>query len=141
MKKWIYKGANLAPHQGITVAVVNTGLCPGLKAKLLGFRCVLMTQDYPCTEPTDFDVAWDVETCTITVGETLKGTVSFVPGNANVRKDIAASITGDAAALSVSGEALLVSGVNAGTAELTVMLKSGQSKTYMITVKEAEQTT
>ena len=141
VKKWIYKGANLTPHQGITVAVVNTGLCPGLKAKLLGFRCVLMTQDYPCTEPTDFDVAWDVESCTITVGETLKGTVSYVPWNANVRKDIAASIAGDAATLSVSGDALLVAGVNAGTAELTVMLKSGQSKTYTITVKEAEKTT
>ena len=141
VKKWIYKQTNLTPHQGITVAVVNTGLCPGLKAKLLGFRCVLMTQDYPCTEATDFDVAWDVETCTITVGETLKGTVSYVPWNANIRKDIAASIAGDAATLSVSGDALLITGVNAGTAELTVMLKSGQSKTYTITVKEVKKTT
>lgn len=137
VKKWIYKGANLTPHQGITVAVVNTGLCPGLKAKLLGFRCVLMTQDYPCTEATDFDVAWEVESCTITIGETLKGTVNYVPWNTNVRKDIAASIAGDVATLNVSGDVLLVTGVNAGTAELTVMLKSGQSKTYTITVNEA----
>lgn len=137
VKKWIYKGASLTPHQGITVAVVNTGLCPGLKAKLLGFRCVLMTQDYPCTEATDFDVAWEVESCTITIGETLKGTVNYVPWNTNVRKDIAASIAGDVATLNVSGDVLLVTGVNAGTAELTVMLKSGQSKTYTITVNEA----
>ncbi len=141
VKKWIYKGANLTPHQGITVAVVNTGLCPGLKAKLLGFRCVLMTQDYPCTEATDFDVVWEVESRTITVGETLKGTVNYVPWSTNVRKDIAASIAGNAASLNVSGDVLLVTGVNAGTAELTVMLKSGQSKTYTITVKEAEKTT
>lgn len=141
VKKWIYKGASLTPHQGITVAVVNTGLCPGLKAKLLGFRCVLMTQDYPCTEATDFDVAWEVESCTITIGETLKGTVNYVPWNTNVRKDIAASIAGDIATLNISGDVLLVTGVNAGTAELTVMMKSGQSKTYTITVKEAEKTT
>lgn len=141
VKKWIYKGINLAPHQGVTVAVVNTGLCPGLKAKLIGFRCVLMTQDYQCTEPTDFNVIWDVETCEIAVGETLKGTIKYVPGNANVRKDIDASITGDAATLSVSGEALLLAGVKAGVSELTVTLKSGQSKTYTITVKEADKTT
>ena len=67
--------------------------------------------------------------------------MNFVPWNANVRKDIAVSIAGDAATLNVSGSALLVTGVNAGTAELTVMLKSGQSKTYTITVKEAEKTT
>ena len=58
-----------------------------------------------------------------------------------MRKDVAASIAGNAATLNVSGDVLLVNGVNAGTAELTVMLKSGQSKTYTITVKEAEKTT
>lgn len=70
-----------------------------------------------------------------------KGTVNYVPWNTNVRKDVAASIVGNAATLNVSGDVLLVTGVNAGTAELTVMLKSGQSKTYTITVKEAEKTT
>lgn len=33
--KWIYKGGNMKPHEPITVTIANTGLCPGLEAKLI----------------------------------------------------------------------------------------------------------
>lgn len=133
VKQWISQTSNLKPHHGVTVAIANTGLCPGLKAKLLSFRCVLLTEDLPCIEATDFNVEWDKD-CTTTVGQTLKGNVTFVPEDANVRKDFAATVNGESVALSVSGTALLVNGIKPGVSELTVTLMGGAEKTYKITV-------
>lgn len=35
----------MKPHEPITVTIANTGLCPGLEAKLIAFRCVNLTED------------------------------------------------------------------------------------------------
>lgn len=131
--KWIYKGGNLKPHEPITVTIANTGLCPGLEAKLVAFRCVNLTEDFECIPATGIGVNW-AGPLTIAAGSELKGEIVLTPTDANTKKDFKMKFTGDSIVASTSGTALIVRAKSPGSATITVTHISGAVYTCTINV-------
>jgi len=131
--KWIYKGGNLKPHEPITVTIANTGLCPGLEAKLVAFRCVNLTEDFECIPATGIGVNW-AGPLTIAAGSELKGEIVLTPADANTRKDFKMESTGDSIRASTSGTALIVRAKSPGSATITVTHIGGAVYTCTINV-------
>lgn len=131
--KWIYNGGNMKPHEPITVTIANTGLCPGLEAKLIAFRCVNLTEDSKCVPATGIGVNW-AGPLTIAAGGELKGEIVLTPAGANTMKDFKMEATGDSITASTSGTALIVRGISPGSATITVTHIGGAVYTCTINV-------
>ena len=131
--KWIYNGDNMKPHEPITVTIANTGLCPGLEAKLIAFRCVNLTEDSKCVPATGIGVNW-AGPLTIAAGGELKGEIVLTPAGANTMKDFKMEATGDSITASTSGTALIVRGISPGSATITVTHIGGAVYTCTINV-------
>lgn len=131
--KWIYNGGNMKPHEPITVTIANTGLCPGLEAKLIAFRCVNLTEDSKCVPATGIGVNW-AGPLTIAAGGELKGEIVLTPAGANTMKDFKMEATGDSITASTSGTALIVRGISPGRATITVTHIGGAVYTCTINV-------
>lgn len=131
--KWIYNGGNMKPHEPITVTIANTGLCPGLEAKLIVFRCVNLTEDSKCVPATGIGVNW-AGPLTIAAGGELKGEIVLTPAGANTMKDFKMEATGDSITASTSGTALIVRGISPGSATITVTHIGGAVYTCTINV-------
>lgn len=131
--KWIYNGGNMKPHEPITVTIANTGLCPGLEAKLIAFRCVNLTEDSKCVPATGIGVNW-AGPLTIAAGGELKGEIVLTPAGANTMKDFKMEATGDSITASTSGTALIARGISPGSATITVTHIGGAVYTCTINV-------
>lgn len=131
--KWIYNGGNMKPHEPITVTIANTGLCPGLEAKLIAFRCVNLTEDSKCVPATGIGVNW-AGPLTIAAGGELKGEIVLTPAGANTMKDFKMEATGDSITASTSGTALIVRAKSPGSATITVTHIGGAVYTCTINV-------
>ena len=136
--KWIYNGGNMKPHEPITVTIANTGLCPGLEAKLIAFRCVNLTEDSKCVPATGIGVNW-AGPLTIAAGGELKGEIVLTPAGANTMKDFKMEATGDSITASTSGTALIVRGISPGSATITVTHIGGAVYTCTINVTQGRR--
>lgn len=131
--KWIYNGGNMKPHEPITVTIANTGLCPGLEAKLIAFRCVNLTEDSKCVPATGIGVNW-AGPLTIAAGGELKGEIVLTPAGANTMKDFKMEATGDSIVASTSGTALIVRGKSPGSSTIKITHIGGAVYTCTINV-------
>lgn len=123
----------MKPHEPITVTIANTGLCPGLEAKLIAFRCVNLTEDSKCVPATGIGVNW-AGPLTIAAGGELKGEIVLAPAGANTMKDFRMEFTGDSIVASTSGTALIVRAKSPGSATITVTHIGGAVYTCTINV-------
>ena len=133
VRKWINNSGDLKPHEAVTVTIANTGLCPGLEAKLIAFRCVTLTEDYECIPATGIGMNWDGP-LTLAAGSELKGDIVLTPMGANMRKDFKMEVTGDSITASTSGMALIVRGKSPGSSTITVTHINGAVYTCTINV-------
>ena len=139
IKAWIYSNKTIKPYKNLAVRIVNTGLCPKLKAKVLAFRCAILTEKSDAVESVDaldFSVEWEKEDLTVAVGETITGHVSWLPEDSNSGTTLAL-VASEGITATFADNLLTVTGVAEGEATLEVTLPSGVQKLYSIQVTTA----
>lgn len=139
IKTWIYNNKTIKPYRNIVVRIVNTGLCPGLKAKVQAFRCAILTEESDVTESVDaldFSVEWDKTDLNLSVGETLTGYVSYLPEDSNSGTTLELS-TSEGITATLEENLLTVTGVAEGEATLEATLPSGIQKIYTFQISGA----
>lgn len=145
LKKWIYANTQLKPYESLSVSIVNTGLCPKLQARVVSFRCSILTE---LTEPVEaldavgFDIQWEKDELSLTAGETLDGHVTYIPENATTGTELKAETEGEAVAAEVQNNRVTVRALAAGEATVTISIPAGAKMVYTFTVtgKETEET-
>lgn len=140
VKKTLYKLSTIKPYRNFIVKVTNTGLAPGLEAKIRGFRCVLLGAEKEVIESIDaldFNVEWDNESMQIPIGDTLNGHVSFIPEDSNTGTELTISADSDIINVTQSDELITITGITEGETILTISIPSGTTKTYQITVDDS----
>lgn len=146
LKKWIYTNGQLKPYESISVSIVNTGLCPKMKARVVSFRCSSLTETTEPVEALDalgFDIQWEKDDLSLTVGETLDGHVTYIPENATTGTKLTVESEGKAVSAEVKNNIVTVRALAAGEETITVSIPVGAKSVYTFTVteKEAEETT
>lgn len=139
VKAWIYSNKTIKPYKNLAVRIVNTGLCPKLKAKVLAFRCAILTEKSDAVESVDaldFSVEWEKEDLTVAVGETITGHVSWLPEGSNSGTTLAL-VASEGITATFVDDLLTVTGVAEGEATLEATLPSGVQKLYSIQVTTA----
>ena len=131
----------LLPWRSYGVEVVNTGLAPGLTAKIRGFRCVLLGKETAYTDAVDaldFDVEWDRDVMILPEGGVLSGCVRYAPENANNGTELTVTCDTDGVSASASDGVITVTGLTPGEAMVTVSIPCGTTKTYRVLVEAAD---
>ena len=129
----------LPPCRSYGVRVVNTGLAPGLRATIRGFRCLLLGTERPATDPAapDFAIEWDDPALQLPVGGCLRGFLRFLPEDA-AAADLRLTADSDAVSLACRDGLLTVTGEAPGEALVTATLPSGATQTYLSRVTDGE---
>ena len=131
----------LLPWRSYGVEVVNTGLAPGLTAKIRGFRCVLLGKETAYTDAVDaldFDVEWDRDVMILPEGGVLSGCVRYAPENANTGTELTVTCDTDGVSASATDGVITVTGLTPGEAMVTVSIPCGTTKTYRVLVEAAD---
>ncbi|WP_432628983.1 hypothetical protein [Brotaphodocola sp.] len=139
IKTWIYNNKTIKPYRNIAVRIVNTGLCPNLKAKVQAFRCAILTEESDVTESVDaldFSVEWEKEDLSLSVGQALSGYVSYLPEDSNSGTTLELS-TSEGITATLEENLLTVTGVAEGEATLEATLPSGIQKIYTFQISGA----
>lgn len=137
LTKWIYNAKILQPYQSISVSVVNTGLCPKLEAKVLSFRCSVMTEvadPVEASDALDFDIEWDKSDLTLAVGDVITGKASYYPETSNTGTELTTAVDNEMVSATYEDDLVSITGLAAGEASVTLSIPSGASKTYTFTV-------
>ena len=137
LKKWLYTNGQMNPYESISVSIVNTGLCPKLKARVVSFRCSALTE---VTEPIEaldalgFNIEWEKEELSLAVGETLDGHVTYMPEDATTGTELTIEIEGEAVSAEVKDHMVTIKALAAGEATVTISIPAGAKMTCTFTV-------
>ena len=127
------------PFESWDIEIVNPGTVPGMNVKINGIKVLLLSKQeaVPNTlDATDFNVDWD-DDLSIAEGGTVNGYVQYIPDEATTGLTITASSDdSDVATVSVSGQALVVTGVAAGETLIRVSIPYGVEHVYGVIVSE-----